>query len=476
MYRHQHSSYGEGGGVGDDEENSPLLLEAGLKGLSISETSPLLSNNTTTTATSSGSGSGSDNDNASCVSDRSVRSVPPLPGMQLRAHVLEKGVRRVRTVPVQEAIKRKNKHAQYWIDIDADQDKDREEMNAWFVQQLPFLPAFILSRLAEPSQTWASQVVALDTAILAVIRILPMEDELDSSSSDNPAAEYTDCYMAAVVVHQLLLTFTSGPRQDICGLYDKARSYMNARENPANSTDALFGWLYFHIERTSRALRELRYSVLKMDEAMDRDMNHVPMRQLIDAKDLLLKIFSVAEEQHECLEALQGASSSSATSHATGSAPSHPPSPNGTTAATTKNNNNNNNNNSNNIVFSPGTLAVLVAQSAAAERMAVRLEKQLCDLRQRHESFQHDRMNRRLAMLTAMSAVFLPLTLITGIWGTSLRSTLSNVLVSLFVCSSFCLLDGACRSKHVYWWPLGPYRNSHDCFALLSTHSCRCTI
>jgi Mg2+ and Co2+ transporter CorA len=472
MYRHQHSSYGEGGGVGDDEENSPLLLEAGLKGLSISETSPLLSNNTTTTATSSGSGSGSDNDNASCVSDRSVRSVPPLPGMQLRAHVLEKGVRRVRTVPVQEAIKRKNKHAQYWIDIDADQDKDREEMNAWFVQQLPFLPAFILSRLAEPSQTWASQVVALDTAILAVIRILPMDDELDSSSSDNPAAEYTDCYMAAVVVHQLLLTFTSGPRHDICGLYDKARSYMNARENPANSTDALFGWLYFHIERTSRALRELRYSVLKMDEAMDRDMNHVPMRQLIDAKDLLLKIFSVAEEQHECLEALQGASSSSsslsATCHATGSAPSHPSSPNGTTTTTTNNNNN--------IVFSPGTLAVLVAQSAAAERMAVRLEKQLCDLRQRHESFQHDRMNRRLAMLTAMSAVFLPLTLITGIWGTSLRSTLGNVLVSRFVCSSLCLLDGACRSRHVYWWPLGPYRNSHDCFALLSTHSCRCTI
>jgi Mg2+ and Co2+ transporter CorA len=408
---HQYSTYQHGGGAAgaaqdvlvDVDGTSPSLLEAGLKGLSISETSPLLSNRTST--------SGSE-------SDLSTRSsvVPSLPGMQLRAHVMEKGVRHIRSVPVKEAIMRsnKNKHAQYWIDIDADQDKDRAEMTTWFTQQLPFLPPFILSRLAEPSQTWASQVVALDTAILAVIRILPMVEEDDSSSSDQ--VDDTDCYMAAVVVDQLLLTFTSGPRHDICGLYDKALSYMNARENPTNSTDALFGWVYFHIERTSRALRELRYSVLKMDEAMDRDIHHVPMRQLIDAKDLLLKIFSVAEEQHECLEALQGASTTATTT--TGPSPSNHCNNNNNNNNGMNNSNHNNGNHNNNITFSPGTLAVLVAQSAAAERMAVRLEKQLCDLRQRHESHQHDRMNRRLAMLTAMSAVFLPLTLITGIWGT----------------------------------------------------------
>jgi Mg2+ and Co2+ transporter CorA len=411
-YRQQYSSY-HGGGADDqqvDDGTSPSLLEAGLKGLSISETSPLLSNRA-----SSGS-----------ESDLSTRSssvgIPSLPGMQLRAHVMEKGVRHVRSVPVKEAIMRnKNKNAQYWIDIDADQDKDRVEMTNWFTQHLPFLPPFILSRLAEPSQTWASQVVALDTAILAVIRILPMVEENDgsSSSTSDPTEDTDDCYMAAVVVHQLLLTFTSGPRHDICGLYDKAVTYMNARENPTNSTDALFGWVYFHIERTSRALRELRYSVLKMDEAMDRDMNHVPMRQLIDAKDLLLKIFSVAEEQHECLEALQGASSTATTTSTTDPSPSnHHNNNHDGMNGTNGTNGNHNGNNNNNITFSPGTLAVLVAQSAAAERMAVRLEKQLCDLRQRHESHQHDRMNRRLAMLTAMSAVFLPLTLITGIWGT----------------------------------------------------------
>lgn len=357
-------------------DNSTSLLEAGLKGLPISETSPLL------TPTE-----------VDAVSiDVSVQSIQPLPGMQLRAHVMEPGINRVRPVPVKEATKRKTKNAQYWIDIDADQNKDRAEMIAW-LQQLKFLPTFILSRLAEPSTTWASQVVALDTAILAVIRILPMEE-----SSEDTA------YMAAVVVNQLLLTFTSGPRRDICGLYDRALHYMNARENPTDSTDALFGWVYFHVERTSKSLRLLRYHVLKMDAAMDRDISSVQIREVIEAKDHLLNLFGVAEEQHECLEALQASTSSS-------------------------------------ISFSPGTLSVLVAQSGAAERMAVRLEKQIGDLRLRHESHQQERMNRRLAMLTVLSAVFLPLTLVTGIWGMNFQYSKSTLLRSYYLRLTFYSID-----------------------------------
>lgn len=49
--------------------------------------------------------------------------------------------------------------------------------------------------------------------------------------------------------------------------------------------------------------------------------------------------------------------------------------------------------------------------------MALRLEKQIADLRQRHEGHQQEKINRRLAVLTVISAVFLPLTLFSGIWG-----------------------------------------------------------
>lgn len=329
----------------EEEDPNYVYLEAGIP-LRVDESSPLLPN----------------------ADEASIRSIQPLPGMQLRAHAMMSGTTRVRTVPIKEAVQRKQRNLQYWIDIDADQDKDQKELIGW-LHQIKCLPEFLLSRLAEPSQTWASQVVALDTAILAVIRILPMEESSEEVS-----------YMAAVVVPQLLLTFTSGPRREICGLYDRALQYMNARENPTSSTDALYGWFYFHIERTSRALRNLRRSVLKMDEAMDRDIASVRLYEIIDAKDRVLNVLAVAEEQNECLEALQ---QSSATK----------------------------------ITFAPGTLSVLVSHTGAAERIAVRLEKQIGDLRQRHESYQQEIMNRRLGLLTVLSAIFLPLTLLTGIEG-----------------------------------------------------------
>ncbi len=51
------------------------------------------------------------------------------------------------------------------------------------------------------------------------------------------------------------------------------------------------------------------------------------------------------------------------------------------------------------------------------DRSIDRLEKRLADLRQQFSLAQQERTNRRLAVLTVLSAVFLPLTLIAGIYG-----------------------------------------------------------
>lgn len=64
-----------------------------------------------------------------------------------------------------------------------------------------------------------------------------------------------------------------------------------------------------------------------------------------------------------------------------------------------------------------GSLSMLLATAGATERMALRLEKHIADLRQRYEGHEHQVMNRRLAVLTVFSVIFLPLTLFTGIWG-----------------------------------------------------------
>ncbi len=56
------------------------------------------------------------------------------------------------------------------------------------------------------------------------------------------------------------------------------------------------------------------------------------------------------------------------------------------------------------------------------DRVIDRLEKRLNDVRDQHALNQQERTNKRLAILTSLSAVFLPLTLIAGIYGMNFQS------------------------------------------------------
>lgn len=51
------------------------------------------------------------------------------------------------------------------------------------------------------------------------------------------------------------------------------------------------------------------------------------------------------------------------------------------------------------------------------DRVAVRLEKRLANLRDQYSMNQQDRTNQRLAVLTVISAIFLPMALLAGIYG-----------------------------------------------------------
>ena len=64
-------------------------------------------------------------------------------------------------------------------------------------------------------------------------------------------------------------------------------------------------------------------------------------------------------------------------------------------------------------------LRVLLSTAGSTERTVLRLEKRVADLRHTYDAYQQDRINQRLAVLTILSAVFLPLTLMAGIWGTN---------------------------------------------------------
>eukprot|EP00567_Pseudictyota_dubia_P007311 CAMPEP_0197435566 /NCGR_PEP_ID=MMETSP1175-20131217/3139_1 /TAXON_ID=1003142 /ORGANISM="Triceratium dubium, Strain CCMP147" /LENGTH=389 /DNA_ID=CAMNT_0042964631 /DNA_START=128 /DNA_END=1297 /DNA_ORIENTATION=- len=312
------------------------------------------------------------NFSAQSLSDGSVQSIRALPGMKIRAHSID-GQGHLTDCTTKRALGRSKKGTgSYWIDIDAD-DRDADELREW-LGQLNLSP-FLLSRLAEPANTWASQVLPFRSAALAVVQILPEKESSDQIT-----------HLAALCMRNLLLTFTSCPRAETGGLYATVHEYMHDRKGlpDASSNGALFAWLLFHIERTSRAAREIREYILRLDESMDRDVSSVSMDEIIGVKEQLLRVLSVAEEQSECLEALAVAEADS-----------------------------------DGLEFSRlrGTMGVLRATAGATERRILRLEKHIADLRQRYETYHQKQMNRRLAVLTVLSAIFLPLTLLTGIWG-----------------------------------------------------------
>lgn len=295
-----------------------------------------------------------------------------LPGMKIRSYQIRKDGT-FKSCTASDALSgAKGGKRHYWIDIDVGKSENSAEVRGWLLGLN--LPNFVVEVLAAPYDSWTSQVLPLQRACLTVMRILPQ-----NSNSDNLT------HVAALTLRNMLITFTSCPSNDIGGLFLRALDVMNEPERLPNATSAgaLMGWLRFHLDRTSRAVRDLRYLVLDMDESMDRDTSSVHIDEIIQTKDQLLRYLSVAEEQSECLQALAGAAAGS----------------DGLDLSAVS-----------------GSMNSLVATAKGTERMALRLEKHISDLRQRAQDLKHDHMNRRLAFLTMISAIFLPLTLLTGIW------------------------------------------------------------
>jgi magnesium transporter len=62
-------------------------------------------------------------------------------------------------------------------------------------------------------------------------------------------------------------------------------------------------------------------------------------------------------------------------------------------------------------------MSLLTSNANATRRLDDRLQDRFVELRHRASGHKQDTLNRRLAFLTVISTVFLPLTLLAGIWG-----------------------------------------------------------
>ena len=135
-----------------------------------------------------------------------IKSINPLPGMQIRCHVI-KADGSLEACPPEQCLKQqqssghKHKRKHFWIDIDAGDDRQQRQRQLYeWLHQLN-LPRFVVDVLASSPDSWASQVIPLPRAALAFLRILP-----NQSTSDDLT------HSAALHMRSILLTFTSSPR------------------------------------------------------------------------------------------------------------------------------------------------------------------------------------------------------------------------------------------------------------------------
>jgi magnesium transporter len=132
----------------------------------------------------------------------------------------------------------------------------------------------------------------------------------------------------------------------------------------------------------SRRVGALRASVFELDEKMDRNADSVDAEEIRDKKRKLRAYDRVVNGQTTCLEQLTVLQVPFL-----------------------------------NFTQRSSYLQLATVNTLAASQAIARLDKTISDLSQRFDMNQQEKTNHRLAILTILSAIFMPLTLIAGIYG-----------------------------------------------------------
>jgi len=151
---------------------------------------------------------------------------------------------------------------------------------------------------------------------------------------------------------------------------------------PLSTASVLGSVLFSQASRTARATRALRDQLIALDQRMDADPGTVDPSELADLKGDLLLAEAISEEQDETFQLLAQAESGPL-----------------------------------DFAALKGPMSLLTSTANATRRLNVRLEGRFLDLRHRASEYKQDTLNLRLGVLTVISTVFLPLTLLAGIWG-----------------------------------------------------------
>ena len=212
-------------------------------------------------------------------------------------------------------------------------------------------------------------------------RYLPLQEEVFISFPVYPEGLGSEpVYLLFLCIKNLIVTLHGVPIKVLDGAMEGLTSDWPLTQP---DTSALVCLLVMLESAESLKLSvTLKKAVFDLDDCMDDDPDSIDAGEILDQKRSLRTLDSVASAQSRCFDFIAGLSKP---------------------------------------FIDLKTLAdqfqLVPSNSLAANQNVNRLEKTLADIQQRFDSNQQEKTNHRLAILTILSAIFLPLSFISALYG-----------------------------------------------------------
>lgn len=211
-------------------------------------------------------------------------------------------------------------------------------------------------------------------------RVVPLRDEVFLEFSVFSGGAYSQRrFLAFLCLNNLLVTLHDAP---IANLRNASATVERMGLTTATIPALAYSLLLGQATQSARVADGIAGKVNAIDTRMDQDPDSVGFDEILDQKEAVLALDAVTSEQVASFDVLGNIKSQALDMAALGD-----------------------------------YLQLLTATTHYNDHTADRLNTRVVDLQQRYEVHQQDKLNKRLAVLTVISAVFLPLTLMAGIWG-----------------------------------------------------------
>lgn len=284
-------------------------------------------------------------------------------------------------VSAEEALQRKvtDDSKGSWIDVSmSNDDEGFEKLHDTILKDLG-ISSFVERHLHQSHQLRTTQVLPLHHAIFIVFRVL---DEYDLNKHVALLCLKSRVMLSISLQPSEVHTRRRGTQH---WFRNDALDCIRTRElSQASVSGCLLTYLTYFLARTAAAVQKLRQQVSEQLERLENDVASLELGDIVELRNKLMQLSAVAEEQNECIDSLFNAEALSDALDFTSL---------------------------------KGSVGVVVSTASNTERIIDRLEKRVGDIRHGFDAHQQDRINHRLNLLTMMSAVFLPLTLMVGVWG-----------------------------------------------------------